>query len=364
MTQNLTPFTPKKYSLKTVELLWNETLYTQIANTDYEGEIKKAGDRVVVRTAQKLVLSAYTKGMTLTSQDLNPSSEEMIIDQQYYFKFIVDDVDKMQNDIDAINTHSTNSKRDISELIDTNILAYAWTQVAGLNALGTAYATGTVTVTTGTGAVVGSSTVWTAAMVGGAFKAVGQTAYYRVATFTDATHITIIDLNSAAYTGGAVSGGTAYTIQAATALAVTKSNVYSQLVAIKTALSQRLTPRTGRFIVVNAQMEGIILQAPEFIPAVGDAYANAVKQGMIGKIAGFDVYYSELVPGDNTNGYYFIAGDKAFLAFAMQILEVVVIPSSIDPNSFVSTCKGLVTWGRKVFEGNRGRGAYLRATLA
>lgn len=364
MSNNLAPFTPKKYSLKTVELLWNETLYTQIANTDYEGEIKKAGDRVVVRTAQKLVLSAYTKGMTLVAQDLNPSSEEMIVDQQYYFKFIVDDVDKFQNDIDAINTEASNSKRDISELIDTDLLSYAWKQVHGLNALGTAYSTGTVAVATGTGVVTGTGTTFTASMVGAPFKAAGHTKWYRVATYTSATSITIIDLDGVAYTGGTIGAGATYTINAAVAYAITKSNVYGYLVDLKTALSQRLTPRVGRFLVVNAIAEGVILKAPEFIPAVGDAYNQAVKQGLIGKIAGFDVYFSELVAGDNTNGYYILGGDKAFLAFAMQIMDVVVIPSSIDPNSFVSTCKGLVTWGRKVFEGNRGRGGYIRATFS
>jgi len=363
MTQSLTPFTPKKYSLKLVDLLWNETLYTKISNTDYEGEIKKAGDRVVVRTAQKLTLSAYTKGMTLVAQDLNPTSEELIVDQQYYFKFIVDDVDKMQNDISVIDTYSKGSKNDISELIDADVLAYAWKQVAGDNQVGTDYVTGTVTVTATTGATVGSGTTFTAGMVGCAFKATGQTAYYRVKTFTDGTNIVIEDMNGSGYTGGAVAGGTGYTIKAGTTITLTKSNIYQYIVNLRTVLSKKLTPRTGRFLVINADIEGIILQAPEFIPAVGEAYASAVKQGMIGRIAGFDIYTSELVAGDASLGYKFLAGDKAFLAFAMQILDVVVIPSTMDPNSFVSTCKGLVTWGRKVFEGNRGRGAFLRGKV-
>lgn len=359
MTQNLAPFTPKKYSLKLVELLWNESIYTRIANTDYEGEIKKAGDRVVVRTAQKITLSAYTKGMTLVTQDLNPSSEELVIDQQYYFKFIVDDVDKMQNDVDAINNHAANSKRDINELIDTNILAYAWKQVDYRNAIGTNYSTGTVSINSGTGVVTGTGTTFTAAMVGAPLVAVGHTTSYRISAYTSATSITVVNMDGTAYTGGTITGA-AYVIYAASGISVTKSTIYGYLVDLKTALSKRLTPRSDRYLVVNSDVEGLILKAPEFIPAVGDAYAEAVKAGMIGKIAGFNVMFSELIDGDATNGYKILAGDKAFLAFAMQILDVVVIPSATDPNSFVSTCKGLVTWGRTVFAGNRGRGAYLR----
>lgn len=359
MSQNLGPFTPKKYSTKLVEILWNETVYKWICNTDYEGEIKKAGDRVVVRTAAKIVLSAYTKNMTLSLQDLNPTSEELIIDQQYYFAFGVDDVDKIQNDVNAIETYAQGSKNDMSELIDTDVLGL-WKQVHGDNAIGTNYSTGTVTVTTGTGAVTGSSTVFTADMVGAPFKAVGHTKYYRVKTFTSATAIVIEDMDGSGYTGGAIGGGTAYEIKAASGLSVTKSTVYGYLVDLKTKLSKKLTPRKGRWIVVNAETEGLILKAPEFIPAVGDAYTDAVKGGLLGRIAGFDVYFSELVDGDATTGYYIMCGDKQFIAFAMQIMEVYVVPHTSVPNSFVNTCKGLLTWGRRVFEGNRGRGAYIR----
>lgn len=358
MSQSLSAFTPKKYSLKLVEILWNETIYKWIANTDYEGEIKKAGDRVVVRTAAKIVLSAYTKGMTLVLQDLNPTSEELIVDQQYYFAFGVDEVDKIQNDVNAIETYAQGSKNDMSELMDTDILAL-WKQVHGDNAIGTNYSTGTVTVTVTTGAVVGVGTTFTAGMVGAPFKATGHTKHYRVKTYTNATNIVIEDMDASGYTGGAIAGAT-YVINAASGLSVTKSTVYGYLVDLKTKLSKKLTPRKGRWIVVNAEVEGLILKAPEFIPAVGQAYEEAVKGGLLGRIAGFDVYFSELLAGDATTGYYVLAGDKQFIAFAMQIMEVFVVPHSSVPNSFVNTCKGLLTWGRRVFEGNRGRGAYIR----
>ena len=55
----------------------------------------------------------------------------------------------------------------------------------------TNYITGTVTVTNGSTAVVGSGTTFTAGMVGKAFRIAGDTKFYLVATYTDATHITI-----------------------------------------------------------------------------------------------------------------------------------------------------------------------------
>lgn len=90
-------FTPIKFSLKLVELLYNDTLYPFITNTQYEGQIKDAGDRVRVRTAGKISLSAYTKGMQLVKQELTPTSEDLIIDQQQYFSFGVNNVVSIYN---------------------------------------------------------------------------------------------------------------------------------------------------------------------------------------------------------------------------------------------------------------------------
>lgn len=364
MAQSLAAFTPIKFSLKLVEVLYNETIYTLIANTKYEGEIKKAGDRVRVRTSAKITLSTYTKGMTLVAQDLNPTSEDLIVDQQKYFKFVVDDIDEIQNDVAAINTYAQNAKGDMSELLDTDLLSYGRKNVWGANAVGTDYSTGTVSVAVTTGVVTGVGTTFTAAMVGGYFTADSGVTYYYVSAFTSATVITVTDVGGTTYSGPAVGAGATFTIKAATALAVTKSNVYQYLVQLGTVLSQKLTPRTGRFIVVNALMEGVMRQAPEFIPAVDTAYNDIVKQGKIGRLANFDVIFSELVDGNNTTGYWFLAGTTDFMAFAAQIMKTSVIPSEADPNSFVTTCKGLLVWGRKVFAGNRGRGAVLRCTLA
>lgn len=363
MAQSLASFTPIKFSLKLIETLYNETIYTLIANTKYEGEIKKSGDRVRVRTAGKINLSDYTKGMTLVAQDLNPTDEDLIIDQQKYFKFVVDDIDEIQNDIDAISNYASNAKMDMSELLDSDLLSYARKNVNGENAVGTAYAAGSAAVAATTGVVTGIATTFTAAMVGGYFTRDGGATYYLVTAYTSATSITVLDLDGVAYTGGTIADGT-YNINAATAIALTKSNVYQYLVQLGTVLSQQLTPRAERFICVNAAFEGILRQAPEFIPAVESAYKDVIKQGMIGQIANFKVIFSELIDGNNSTGYWFFAGTKEYMAFATQILKVSVVPSENDPNSFVDTCKGLLVWGRKVFEGNRGRGAVLRATIA
>jgi len=69
------------------------------------------------------------------------------------------------------------------------------------------YTTGTVAVTNGSPAVVGTGTTFTAGMVGKGFKVGNDTATYKVATFTDATHITL-----ATNYGGTTNATATYTL--------------------------------------------------------------------------------------------------------------------------------------------------------
>lgn len=366
MTQIITPvmaaFTPVKYSLKLVELLYNDNVLPNITNTNYEGAIKDSGDRVRVRTAGKIALSAYTKGMQLVKQELTPTYEDLIIDKQFYFSFGVDDIDKMQNDIAAITEYASNTKNDMEDLINIDVLKYMAENVNGANMVGTDYSTGTAAVAATTGVVTGTGTTWTAAMVGSIFVASTGTSYLVTARSSN-TSITIKDLDGVAYTGGVIADS-AYTLKGATALGLTKSNVYQYIVSLRTALGKSLSPKNDRFLVVNSQFEGLLLQAPEFIPAVQSAYDSVVQKGLIGSIAGFKVFTTENIKGDNTTGYFFVAGNKTYCSLAMQIMKTSVIPSEMSEDSFITTCKGLLVWGKKVFAGNRAHGAVLRATLA
>jgi len=364
MSQDLAPNTPIKYSLRVIELLYNETIYPKVTNTNYEGQIRDSGDRVRVRTLGRLTLREYAKGTTLVSEDLNPTYEDLIVDNEWYFKFNVDDIDKLQNDIDTINEYAQNGKEEFSEKIDSTLLSYMRKNVHGASAVGTNYSTGTISIAATTGVVTGGGTTFTAAMVGGYFKPSTLDDYYLVTAYSSATSITITDLDGEGYSGGVVTPSDTYVINAATHVEVTKSNIYAKIVELRTKLGQQLTPKAGRFLIVNSEFEGTLLNAPEFIPAVGQAYEDAVKGARIGRIAGFDVYTSELIDGNNTTGYWFIAGTKDFCSMALQIMKVNMIASSQSETSFMSTCKGLLVWGHKVFAGNRGRGAVLRATLA
>jgi hypothetical protein len=88
-----------------------------------------------------------------------------------------------------------------------NRLLVATDRYLAKNENGASYTTGTVALTNGSANVVGSGTTFNAGMVGQQFQITGETAFYTILSFTDATHITL----STNYTGTTGSGKT-YTI--------------------------------------------------------------------------------------------------------------------------------------------------------
>lgn len=221
--------------------------------------------------------------------------------------------------------------------------------------IGINYTTGTVTVTTGTGAVVGSGTTFTAAMVGRGFQASGQTSWYQVSAYTDGTHITIVDdlddSGTGAYTGGTVSGGTAYTIEAVTPVQVTKTNLYDYLNQMSTLLNKAEIPQEDRWVAVSPDIYSVIRQMPEYIPSgVDEAYKGVVQNGKVGMVLGFTVYMSARVAGNNTTGYHVMAGHKSAITFALAFTE-----NGIEDaiGNFGKKYKSLYVYGAKVIDERR-----------
>ena len=73
------------------------------------------------------------------------------------------------------------------------------------------------------------------------------------------------------------------------------SNIYSQFVDLRTALSKEKVPTQGRFALVSPDVYGLLLKSTEFIKAsdLGDA---VVQSGAIGQIAGFLLFEDTSLP--------------------------------------------------------------------
>ena len=349
------------FAKETVKIFYQGSVIDDIANRNYEGEIKGVGSLLNVLTFSKLSMKTYT-GSALTADSLTESNAQLNMNQQKAYYFKIQSLSKFQSYIK--NPESTildQVGNELKEVVDAYGLGL-YTKTAAGNRVGTDYTTGTVAITAVTGAVVGTGTTFTAAMVGRGFKATGHTKWYNVTAYTDATHITIaddLDDVTAAYTGGTIAGGTAYTVEANTPVALTASTVYQQLANVKQRLDAAKIPLADRSIVMPSKVVAMVMQSTSLVTAVDASYENAVTKGIIGMVLGMKLYMSEQVAGDNVNGYHCIAAHKSWLTFAEAYTETGIEPLIGD---FGQAYKGLFIYGAKVIDERRKAGAELFCT--
>lgn len=97
--------TPEVWSAKLNVNLDKYGKYNDIVNRKYEGEIKKAGDMVYFYTYGDLEVQNYT-GSDLTFEDPETNRQELLIDQKKYIAFTIDEIDKVQSNVDLVNGYT------------------------------------------------------------------------------------------------------------------------------------------------------------------------------------------------------------------------------------------------------------------
>jgi hypothetical protein len=116
-------FIPEIWSGKLLTKLYAKQVLAAISNTDYEGEIKDFGDKVIVRTIPDGTINDYYKGMELTFEHLESPSVTLNIDHGKYFGAVVDSIDIYQSDIKLLDKWATMYGEKMANSIDTHVLA-------------------------------------------------------------------------------------------------------------------------------------------------------------------------------------------------------------------------------------------------
>lgn len=119
----------------------------------------------------------------------------------------------------------------------------------------------------------------------------------------------------------------------------------SVLVPLKTKLDEANVPTEGRWIVVPPWFEGRLLLDGRFVKANESADPNALRNGEIGRAAGFTILKSNNVVNATGDDYAIIAGTDLAISYAEQISQV---EAYRDPNTFSDVVRGLHLWGAKV----------------
>jgi N4-gp56 family major capsid protein len=121
---------------------------------------------------------------------------------------------------------------------------------------------------------------------------------------------------------------------------------YPLLVDLRTTLNRDNCPMQGRWVVIPPEMEGALLQDARFIDASASADGGAaLRNGFIGRAAGFDIYVSNQTPDPTANTYAVIAGHPTACTFAQQITKTEALRLE---GAFADGVRSLVVYGAKV----------------
>ena len=165
------------------------------------------------------------------------------------------------------------------------------------------------------------------------------------------------------YIAGILAGAAdASNLVSSSAVALTASNVYENVVKMRTILDKANVPTAGRWLVIPPEMYALILLDDRFVKTGGEMAEGILKTGLVAQAAGFDIYLSNNCVRANSNStdtYTIVGGVDAAATYAEQIVST----EAYRPEKrFAYAVKGLHVYGAKVVD--KAQIACLKATFA
>lgn len=299
-------FIPTLWSSKLNAKFYTASVFGEIANTNWEGEIKSLGDKIIINNIPSININNYTIGTSLTYQVPTPSTVTLQIDKAKSFAFQVNDVLNLQAQPKLMDVFSNDASSQMKVAIDSTVFYGTFANAAAANKGASA------------GAKSGS---------------------YNLGTDT-------------------------------APLALTTANVLQTLTSLAGVLDEQNVPDTDRWLVLDPLTRQLLLSSnlaqAQFM---GDS-SSIVRNGRIGVIDRFTTYVSNNLPraiaGTNTpylsgdgsensitstggaKRRIIVAGHKTAIAFAAQMSKVEQLR---NPNDFGDFVRGLNIYGYSVVKG-------------
>ena len=279
-------FIPEVWSGKLIENFYDATVLAAISNTDYEGEIRRMGDTVNIRTQPNITIREYVKGQNLVVENPDAPKMQLVIDKGEYFSCVEDDIDRVQSDIKLMDMWSKDASEQMKIRIDQRVLT---DMLPG----------------------IGASNKGTAA---------GQ--------------------QSAAFNLGT----------AGAPLTVTKDGaggttaVVDLIVDMGTVLDEANVPEGDRFLVIPARMAGLIKKSELKDASLSGDGVSPIRNGRLGMIDRFTLYVSHNlnVASGRTS---LVGGHKMGFTFASQMTEMETLRAQ---STFGNIVRGLQVYGYRV----------------
>lgn len=283
-------FIPEIWSGKMIEKFYDATVLAAISNTDYEGEIKKFGDKVIIRTMPSATIRDYERGQDLIYETPDGGTVELHIDQGKYYAATIDDVSAAQQDIKVMDKWATEASEQMKIKIDTSVLAAIY---ASADAANKGVAAGRISANINLGA-------------------------------------------------------------AGAALGLTKDNIVDFLVDIGLVMDEQNIPESGRYVILPAWAIALVKKSELKDASLTGDSMSILRNGRVGMVDRLTLYMSNLLPRAlGTGGQaainctHVIAGHSKALTFATQMTEMETLR---HPTKFGDLTRGLQVYGFEVID--------------
>jgi hypothetical protein len=291
-------FIPQLWSGKLNAKFYATTVFGEIANTSYEGEIKSLGDTITINNIPSISINDYTIGQNLNYQVPVPSKVDLSIDKAKYFGVNVSDVLEYQAKPTLMSMFTDDASKQMSITIDREVLLAQYNNGAAANK----------------GA--------TAGVLSGA-----------VNLGTDAAPV---DLSAATDT------------------------IMTLILGMATCLDEQNVPDTDRWLIIDPATRLRLMKSPLQQAYLTGDDKSILRNGKLGVIDRFTIYLSNQLPsaaagaaigggaqGGAAKRRVILAGHTTALTWAAQITKTENLP---NPNDFGTLVRGLNVYGHKMIK--------------
>jgi hypothetical protein len=293
-------FIPTLWSGKLNVKFYLTTVFGEISNTSYEGEIKGMGDTIVINNIPTITINDYTIGQNLNYQVPTPSTVDLNIDHAKYFGVNVSDVLEYQSKPALMSMFTDDATKQMAIAIDRLVMLEEYNNGAAANKGANA------------GAISGVLNL--------------------------GTDNAPVDLTPT---------GSTYP-------------VLNLILAMASALDEQNIPDTERWIVIDAATRLRLMASPLQQAYLTGDDKSILRNGKLGVIDRFTIYLSNQLPsaaagnaiGGGVQGgalkrRVLLAGHMSALTFASQITKTENLQ---NPNDFGQLVRGLNVFGKKMLK--------------
>lgn len=300
-------FIPTIWSSKLNWKFYAKSVFADICNRNWEGDISNLGDKVIINNIPTLAINDYAVGQNLSYQTPVPNTIELVIDRAKYFGFNVADVLEYQSKPELFDMFSNDAAEQMRIVIDSTCFYRTFNQCVAANR--------------------------------------GATAGVKSASINLGTDAAPVVLNSTA--------GSA-------------DNVLTKILEMAAVLDEQNVPDSERYLVIDPRTRTLLMNTNLAQAQFMGDDTSMVRNGRVGKIDRFDVYISNQLPIIPANGTLWLSGDgsentvtattnaarrraiiaghRSALSFANQMTKTEQLP---NPTDFGKLVRGLNVFGHR-----------------